>query len=141
MKIIQKVNSIIYPKWIHKVPIFPTEEQFIEAFFELYEHHPDECRWSIDVGGLEVSTPTSHVFDGGIIGTITDQPVTKKSLFWKSGPNWDTDDNGNRFYLLEIGAKKNIRHFDRAYYSMVIYNYLSKEHLREEKLKLIFEND
>jgi hypothetical protein len=137
MKLLKTINKFIYPKWKHKVPIFPTEEEFISAFFELYEHHPKDCRWEIGVGGLEVFTPTSHTFDGGIIGGITDEPKTSKSVFYKSGPNWNTDDEGNRFYLIEIGVENNLRHWKQIYYSAIVYNYLSKKHKREEKLKII----
>lgn len=44
MKLVQAINKFIYPKWKHKVPTFPTKDEFIEAFFELYEQREEKIK-------------------------------------------------------------------------------------------------
>ena len=93
-----------YPKWKKLIPEFPTVEQFIAAWYIVFEEKPDNC-WleQCTNNRIVVFTTNGRLIHHGGMCEITDTPNLKPGQEWrfKRGIDWDTDADGNRFYLIE----------------------------------------
>lgn len=133
--------QLLYPRWLHKINQSPTKEEYIECFISIYNHHPDKCQISIGEGGGEIVTPDEHVIDGSYIDNYTDSPNIRfsKNFYYKgSGPDWDFDIDGKRYYLINILTQKP-QNWNEIKKKRLIFNYHNKKLQRELKLNKLLE--
>lgn len=151
----------MYPKYLHLINQYPTEEEFREAWKVVYDFYPEECEFTFDNPG-SVRTPTKRepesIFNrlfkrlhvsafppetrmciNGSFGGYIETPVVTNpdSLYYTGcGCTWDTDDNGDRFRLLDRKTGRPYS-WEDAVAIETIKNYIKNNKLmvRDRKLK------
>ena len=115
-----KGSSIeVLPLFKHLVPKCPTYEQFDTAWKEIFDYPFNVCK-VIETyhdeknTGFVVENP-GGIYSHGGFGYHTETPNLKEgqSVFYSCGCPWDTDADGNRFYLIRHGSKT-IESLDKA---------------------------
>lgn len=141
MSILNKLSSKLYPKWISKVNKYPTEIQYISAFIDLYKYHPNLCKIKLTPGGATIETPSEYTVDGGYIEQTESPKLSNKTFFYSgTGPDWDIDDNGDVFQLIDFTTMKPANWWEIKRRSIIFY-YLKNNKMikREDKLNKLLD--